>query len=166
MQGARFGQDLAYWAERLRGMEPLALPTDRPRPRFPSYRSAKASLALPATLRAALQELAGAQDVTMLMLVTAAFTAVLARYAGQEEIVIGTVASGRGAPRLRTVMGPLINMVVLRNDLSGDPSFTELLTRTRATTRQCPTRAAAHRGVDDRWPRGRRRARGRSSWHG
>jgi hypothetical protein len=142
-QGARFGQDLAYWAERLRGLEQLALPTDRPRPRFPSYRSAEVSLILPATLRAALQELAGAQDVTMLILIAAAFTAVLARYTGQEEIVVGTVISSRGAPRLRSVVGPLINTLVLRNDLSGDPSFTELLARTRATI----LGAWAHRNV-------------------
>lgn len=143
MQGPRYDRDLAYWMERLQGMEELTLPTDRPRSRSLSYRSGAARLALPAKLRSALEEFAGAEDVTMLMLLIAAFTAVLARYTGQDEIVVGTVASGRGAPHLRSVMGPLINMLVLRNDLSGDPSFTELLARARATI----LGAWAHRNV-------------------
>ncbi len=142
-QQERSGRDLEYWARQLRDLEPLALPAGRPRPGTPSYRSRVVTRALPAGARGSLRDLAGTRDTTMLALAATALTAVLTRYTGQDEIVIGTPADGRDAPGLDSVVGPLANLLALRADLSGDPEFTEALGRVSQTARE----AMAHRSA-------------------
>src|SRR5207249_66169 len=80
-------------------------------------------------VRGGLQQLAGGDDVTLFMVLVAALSALLARCSGQDEIVVGTAVSGRTRPELEGVFGYLANTLVLRCDLSGDPTFSQLLGR-------------------------------------
>ncbi|HZR48716.1 MAG TPA: condensation domain-containing protein, partial [Streptosporangiaceae bacterium] len=136
-------EDLAYWEQRLRGAVPVDLPADRPRPSLPSYRGDGLAYLMP------LEVLEGARDVarrggtTLFAVVVAALKAVLARWTGLDDIVIGTADSGRFRPELEPMVGCLINMMALRTDLSGDPSFAELASRVSAGLAE----AMNHRGV-------------------
>ncbi|MEV5046065.1 amino acid adenylation domain-containing protein [Streptomyces griseoincarnatus] len=128
----RMEPHLAYWEEHLRNLPVLELPTDRPRPEALSYRSEQAFLTLPGDLLDALRRLSAEQGASLFMTLMAAFHAVLARYSGQPEIVVGTTTTGRGPAELGPLIGYFVNMVVLRGDVSGDPSFRELLSRIKA----------------------------------
>jgi acyl carrier protein len=127
---------LSYWRAQLGGAEltSLALPSDRPRPAVQSYRGAHCQFALPAALTAALRQLAQREGATLFMVLLAAFQTLLQRYSGQEEIVVGTPVAGREQPETEALIGFFVNTIVLRGDLSGNPSFTELLRRVRETT--------------------------------
>ena len=131
LAGAELERQLAYWREQLAELPVLALPTDRPRPAVQSFRGAVLPVALPAALTARLNLLAQEHDCTLFMLLLAAFQALLARYTGQDDIVVGTPVAGRTRVETEPLIGFFINTLVLRTDLSGDPSFRELLTRTR-----------------------------------
>src|ERR671930_131507 len=131
------------WIERLRGFEPLELLTDRPRPTTPTYESDAVTTALEREVLDGLRALAERSNATLLMVLLAAFKAVLARHTGQSEIVIGTPTTGRLMQGLAPLIGPFINVLVLRTDVSGDPTFAELLQRTKQTT----VEAWQHRNV-------------------
>lgn len=121
------------WKERLADLAPLDLPADRSRPAVRDGAGAAVPFEVPEPLAAQLRELAAAQDSTLFMLFLAAYQTLLARYTGRTDIAVGTVVSGRGRPELQQLIGYGINTLVMRGDLSGDPAFTELLARTRAT---------------------------------
>ena len=125
---------LGYWQDRLAGAPTLELPTDRPRPALPSYRGAVLTRQLPPDLLAALRRLARANGVSLFMTLLAGFTVLLSRYSGQEDLVVGTATAGRNRPNCEDLVGFFVNMVVLRSDLSGNPSFTEVLSRVREVT--------------------------------
>jgi non-ribosomal peptide synthetase component F/acyl carrier protein len=99
-----------------------------------SYRGAHCQFAAPAALTAALRQLAQREGATLFMVLLAAFQTLLQRYSGQEEIVVGTPVAGREQPETEALIGFFVNTIVLRGDLSGNPSFTELLRRVRETT--------------------------------
>ncbi|MGW4409684.1 amino acid adenylation domain-containing protein [Nonomuraea sp. NPDC004702] len=130
---------LAYWRERLKGAPVLDLPTDRPRRDGASRASGGSAasgagtvvLRLPAGLSRGVAELARSRRCTPFMALLAAYQLLLARQTGQDDVCVGSAVSTRDRPELEEVVGPLINTVVLRGDLTGDPSFAELLTRTR-----------------------------------
>ncbi|MEV0961457.1 amino acid adenylation domain-containing protein [Streptomyces sp. NPDC049910] len=124
---------IEYWADRLADLPPLDLPADRPRPAVRDGAGATVPFEVPEPLAARLRDLAAAQDSTLFMLFLAAYQTLLARYTGRTDIAVGTVVSGRGRPELQQLIGYGINTLVMRGDLSGDPTFTELLARTRAT---------------------------------
>ncbi|MBB4635062.1 amino acid adenylation domain-containing protein [Longimicrobium terrae] len=125
--------EVAWWADRLRGVQPLALPTDRPRPAVQSYRGAAEGVALSAELTDALHALARREGVTPFMLVLAAWAGVLGRRAGQDDVVVGVpVVVHRDRAELNDVIGLFLNSLALRLDLSGAPSFRELLRRARS----------------------------------
>ena len=125
-------KELAWWKKRLSGGLPLLeLPTDRPRPAVQTWRGAVESLALPPALRAPLQELSQRQDATLFMTLLAAFQTLLHRYSGQEEILVGSPVAGRRLIETENVIGRVINTLVMRGDLSGNPTFRELLDRVR-----------------------------------
>jgi amino acid adenylation domain-containing protein len=127
-------RELAYWREQLRGAPPvLALPTDWPRPRVSRFRGATVSLTLPRGLAEKLEELARREQGTLFMAVLAGFQAVLARWSGQHDILVGTPIAGRVRSELDGVIGCFLNTLVLRTDLTGNPSFRGLLARTRET---------------------------------
>ncbi|MFF1422985.1 amino acid adenylation domain-containing protein [Streptomyces sp. NPDC058280] len=121
----------AYWRERLADLGPLELPTDRPRPA--QWESAGDShyFHVPAELAARVTEIGQRAGATPFMVHLAAFQLLLSRYTGQRDVAVGVSIAGREQAELEPMIGMFLNTVVLRTDLSGDPSFTELLTRVR-----------------------------------
>ncbi len=134
LTGDHLQELLEYWTERLRGApERLDLPFDRPRPGTQSYRGTLRRFTIAPELAQPLRELARRQGVSMFQLLLAAFTAVLHRYTGVEDLVIGTSASGRHHEETAGLLGFFSNQLVLRTDVSGDPAFSELLARVKTT---------------------------------
>ncbi|MGL5924604.1 amino acid adenylation domain-containing protein, partial [Chroococcidiopsis sp.] len=119
-----------YWREQLAGELPiLNLPTDRPRPRVQTYEGASHSFVLGKKLTHKLLELAKAEGVTLYTIVLAAFQVLLLRYTNQEDILIGSPMAGRSLTEFQRIVGYFTNPVVLRADLSGNPTFRDLLCR-------------------------------------
>lgn len=129
-----YRRQLDYWDKELHALPTLDLPTDRPRPTLAGHSGDNAVIDLPPGLYAAATRLARQQGVSLSMLLTSVLGVVLARHAGQEDVPVGTTVLGRTDPELEQVVGLFVNMVVLRLDLSDDPSFTGLLDRVRITT--------------------------------
>lgn len=126
-------EQLAYWQERLRQAPPaLALPTDRPRPEVLSSRGSWLARDLDPELAGSLRELARGSRVTPFMALLTGCAALLGEASGQQELVLGTPVSERPED-CRETIGFFLNTVALRIDLSGDPTFRELLTRVRGT---------------------------------
>ena len=125
---------LDYWTEQLSGApERLELPSDRPRPSVQSYRGVWKEWHIPAEVVSPLRELARARGVSLFMVLTAAFKTLLHRYSGADDLVIGTPVSGRHHDETAKLLGFFSNTLPLRTDLSGDPTFAELLQRVKAT---------------------------------
>ncbi|MFG1678311.1 amino acid adenylation domain-containing protein [Micromonospora sp. NPDC049282] len=125
---------LGYWRERLDGLTPVELITDRPRGSRRDPRGAILAVDVPDGLAHELVTLAGSHDATPFMLLLAAFQALLARYTGATDIAVGTPVAGRTRPETEELVGFLTNTLVMRADLTGDPRFTELLAQVRGTT--------------------------------
>jgi aspartate racemase len=131
--GSREEQDLAYWKSALSGAPSvLELPTDRPRPARASWRGAKVQRVLPAELVAGISELARAEGATPFLAFFALAQALLARYANVEDLVVGTPIAARTTSESEPLIGLFLNVLPIRADLSGAPSFRELLVRARA----------------------------------
>jgi amino acid adenylation domain-containing protein len=127
-------RDLDWWRGVLAGAPAaLELPADRPRPLWSIHRGAVEPAALPPALTARLHELARRGDVTLFMVLLAAFELLLARLAGVKDLVVGTAVAQR-TPEVEGLIGLFVNLLALRGDLAGDPPFTELLARTRRAT--------------------------------
>lgn len=132
LQGAVLDQQLDYWRKHLRGAPPsLELPTDRPRPAVQSFNGARYSFALSRDLTARLLELSRREDATPFMTLLAAFYVLLYRYTGQADIVVGTPVANRNRQELESLIGFFVNTLALRVDLSGNPTFRELLAQVR-----------------------------------
>ncbi len=125
---------LIYWKHRLgSGLRFLNLPTDYLRPGAPTYRGARVTERLSKELTDALKQLSRQQSATLFMTLLAALKILLSRLAGQDDVVVGSTVAGRNRPELDGLIGFFINAVALRTDLSGSPTFVELLTRVRET---------------------------------
>ncbi|QCD57260.1 non-ribosomal peptide synthetase [Streptomyces hawaiiensis] len=122
---------LGYWRQRLDGVPALELPTDRPRPAIAGHRGSRELFRVPAHLTDKVRELCRAQGVTLFMGLLAPLQVLLGRYADESDVAVGTLVGGRQRPEVEDVVGYFVNTVVLRTDLSGDPSWRELLTRVR-----------------------------------
>ncbi len=134
LRSERVQRELDYWKRQLQDAPPgLALPTDRPRPTRSRYRGATSSLVLPPALRGRLERLCRQQNATLFMGLLAAFQALLARWTGQHDVVVGTPVAGRVRAEVEGLIGCFLNTLVLRTDLSGSVSFSGLLARTRET---------------------------------
>jgi amino acid adenylation domain-containing protein/non-ribosomal peptide synthase protein (TIGR01720 family) len=121
-----------FWRTALRGApDELALPSDRPRPSWPSGAGGALSVELPAEVVAELRNLAAERQVSMLMVLHAAVAVLLHRLGAGDDIVVGTPVAGRDESALSEMVGFFVNTVVLRTDVSGNPSFGELLARVR-----------------------------------
>jgi amino acid adenylation domain-containing protein len=131
LTGTELDRQLDHWQETLRGVEPLELPTDRPRPATQTFDGAIHEFFVEKDLARALGALSREHGVTLFMTLLAAYQLLLSRYSGQEDFAVGSSSAGRGLPELEGVVGMFINMLPLRAQLAGDPSFTELLDRTR-----------------------------------
>jgi amino acid adenylation domain-containing protein len=123
--------DLAYWRDHLAGLEPLDLPTDRPRPPERTYDGAAHGFVLGRDTTAALAALGREHDATPYMAMLAGLAALLGRYARTTDVAVGSPVAGRQLPELDGVAGCFVNMLTMRVDLSGDPSFRQLLERVR-----------------------------------
>ncbi|MCG1048882.1 AMP-binding protein, partial [Mycetohabitans sp. B6] len=111
----------------------LTLPTDRPRPAQQSFEGAYVPIQIDAQTTQALKRWSQAQGATLFMTVLAAWSAVLARLSGQEDLVIGTASANRHHPQIEPLIGFFVNTLALRMDVSGEPSATQLLERVRRT---------------------------------
>jgi amino acid adenylation domain-containing protein len=132
LDGELLDQQLSYWKDALRGApHALDLPTDRPRPPLPSHRGKNRGFVLSAELSEALTVLARKQNVTLFMLLLAAFDVLLHRYSGQGDIVVGSPIAGRSAAATEGLIGFFVNTLVLRARLDDDVSFTGLLGEVR-----------------------------------
>lgn len=131
LQGPGGQSQLEYWRQQLKDVQALDLRTDWPRPETPSFAGAAYDFDVSASLHAALRRLSQRENVTLFMTMLAAFGALLHRYTGQDDIVVGTPFANRDRAELESLIGFFINSLVLRLDLSGNPTFRELLARVR-----------------------------------
>ena len=131
LQGDVLESQLGYWKERLKDLSVLNLPTDRPRQPRQSFHGARLPIELPDQLTSAVKEMSHRFAVTPFMILLATFQVLLYRYTGQEDVVVGSPIANRRRPELERLIGFFVNTLVLRADLSGKPSFTELLFHVR-----------------------------------
>jgi len=135
LAGDVLDKHLDYWRRQLAGPLPiLELPADRPRPEVQSFRGSTLTVHLPANLSESLNAICRSEGVTLFMLLLAAFKALLHRYTGQDDVVIGAPIANRNRVEIEGLIGFFVNTLVLRTDLSGDPDFRELLARLRKVT--------------------------------
>src|SRR5205823_2053472 len=125
---------------RLRDAPVLELPTDRSRPPVQSYAGRRLHFEVPAPVAESLRSLCRRRRVSLFAGVLAVFDLLLSRYTNQADVLVGTPVSGRSRVELEPLIGFFLNTLVLRLDLGGDPTFSELLEKTAAAT----TEALAH----------------------
>jgi amino acid adenylation domain-containing protein len=143
-RGHEFEDRIRYWKRQLAEAPPaLELPIARTRPAVQGFDGAMHSLKMPASLSEELRRLSRQAGATLFMTLLASFNALLHRYSGQDDILIGSNTAGRNCPGSEKLLGYFLNTVVLRSDLSGDPTFRQLLERVRQVTLD----ALAHDGV-------------------
>jgi len=134
LSGEVLAEQLSYWKRQLQGAPPvLELPTDRPRPSVQTFKGANQSFTLSKDLSGALKQLCQTEDVTMFMLLLAAWQVILYRYTGQQDIVVGSPVANRNQTATEQLIGLFTNTLVLRTQLSTEWSFRELLARVRET---------------------------------
>lgn len=134
LQGEVLEKQLSYWKRELSGLQVLELPTDRPRPALASHRGARIGFTLSPQSTERLKVFSRREGVTLFMTFLAAFQVVLGCYAGQDDVVVGTDVANRNRLETEGLIGFFVNQLVLRTDLSGNPTFGELLRRVRGTT--------------------------------
>jgi amino acid adenylation domain-containing protein len=130
LSGEVLERQLAYWREQLADAPALALPTDRPRPAR-GFQGAVEPFVLGAARTAGLAALSRRQGATLFMTLLALFETLLGRYTGQEDVVLGSPIANRNRAETEGLIGFFVNSLVMRGDLTGDPSFVALLARTR-----------------------------------
>ncbi|HEX8560148.1 MAG TPA: amino acid adenylation domain-containing protein, partial [Pyrinomonadaceae bacterium] len=134
MQGEVLERELSYWRKQLEGAPPvLELPTDKPRPAVQTANCEQHRFRVPAELTSRLREVSREEGVTLFMTLLAGFQALLSRYTNQQDVVVGADVANRNRAETEGLIGFFVNMLVLRTDLSGSPSFRELLRRARET---------------------------------
>ncbi|MBL8058158.1 MAG: AMP-binding protein, partial [Anaerolineales bacterium] len=133
LQGELLERQIAYWRKQLAGCPPLRLAADHPRPAVQTYRGAQHWVNLPPGLLGDLRRLCQAGDATVFMGLLAAFQILLGRYSGQADFAVGVPIANRRWQAAEEIIGSLVNTLVLRADLAGDPEFTTLLARVRET---------------------------------
>jgi len=122
---------MAYWRKQLADLSPLTLPTDHPRPTIQTWDGAKQTLLLSTSLAESLKDLSRREGTTLFMTLLAAFEVLLYRYTDQTDIVVGSDIANRNHVEIEGLIGFFSNMLVLRVDLSGNPTFRQLLERVR-----------------------------------
>ncbi|MBZ5490384.1 MAG: amino acid adenylation domain-containing protein [Acidobacteriia bacterium] len=143
LEGGMLERQLAYWKQQLAGVSMLQLATDRPRPTSQSQRGTVCEFVIEVNVTSQLKKLAQEQGATLFMVLLAAFQALLCRYTCQYDIAVGTPIAGRSSSDTERLIGFFVNTLVLRVDLSGTPSFIELLQRVRKVTLE----AYAHQDI-------------------
>ncbi len=141
MSGDLLEKQLIFWRDRLAGVPPLAAPLDAPRPPLQTFNGRLTRFSIRGETHRAALALRERERVTVFMTMFAAFSAFLCRYAGQTDGCVGVAAANRGRPETESLIGLFVNTLALRIDLSGAPSFRQLLARVRRETLE----AYAHR---------------------
>lgn len=132
LKGESLDAQLAYWKQQLGNSPPvLQLPADFPRPAVQTFRGARISFSINPELTKAIKELSQQEDATLFITLLAAFKILLYRYTGIEDMAIGSPIANRNRPEIEGLIGCFVNTLVLRSDLSGNPTFRELLSRIR-----------------------------------
>ena len=132
LQGEILQTQLSYWQQQLEGIPAaLQLPTDRPRPAVQTSHGAQQSIELSEAVIKQLKAIARQEGVTVFMILLAAFQTFLYRYTGQDDIAVGTPVANRNREEVKRLIGFFVNTLVLRTDMSGNPTFDELLTRVK-----------------------------------
>ncbi|RSM46670.1 non-ribosomal peptide synthetase [Amycolatopsis balhimycina DSM 5908] len=127
---------VAYWTERLRDLTPLQLPTDRPRPPVRTTRGATCEIVVPAAVTARLEQVSRQRETTLFTTLVAACQVLFGRWAGQDDVAVGTVTSGRERPELEGLVGFFVNTLVLRSRVRPDLAFTAFLDDVAAGVRE------------------------------
>jgi amino acid adenylation domain-containing protein len=134
LRGPVLAQELDYWKERLKGDHLLQLPLDHPRSTQRAHSGGRRSVQVPKGIADALKQLSRREGVTLFMALLATWKALLARYADQDVITVGSPIAGRTRIETEDLIGFFVNTLVLRTDLSGDPTYLEILRRVRDVT--------------------------------
>ncbi|MBD1909176.1 amino acid adenylation domain-containing protein [Leptolyngbya sp. FACHB-16] len=134
LQRERQADQLAYWQQQLKDLPLLQLPGDRPRPATPTYQGARQFFTLSQSLTQQLKDLSRQSGVTLFVTLLSAFQTLLLHYTGQEDLPVGSLVANRSYSELEKLIGFFVNTLVLRTDVSGAPSFRELMQRVRAVT--------------------------------
>ncbi|MCB0020384.1 MAG: AMP-binding protein, partial [Anaerolineales bacterium] len=134
LQGEALAQMLGYWREQLRDVATLTFPTDRPRPPMQTFNGDMVLREIPADLVGRIRATGRAENVTHFMVMLAAFNLLLQKYTDQQDVVVGVPVANRHRLAVENIIGTFVNSLVMRSDLSGDPTFNELLARTRTVT--------------------------------
>jgi amino acid adenylation domain-containing protein len=131
LSGEVLENELTYWRKQLADVPQLRLPTDRPRPAIQTFRGSTLAFELPSEVTRRVDELCHQAGATRFMTLLAAFQALLGRYTRQDDIVVGVGIANRQSAEIEPLIGFFVNMLVMRTDLSGEPTFRELLGRVR-----------------------------------
>jgi non-ribosomal peptide synthetase component F len=134
LQGEALEKQVNYWRQKLQGITPLNLPTDKPRPAIQTFDGGIETFTLPEAATSRLRHLSRTEDSTLFMTLLAVFKVLLAWHSGQTDIAVGAGIANRGRSELEPLIGFFVNTIVLRTDLAGNPTFRELLRRIRETT--------------------------------
>ncbi|PLZ98350.1 non-ribosomal peptide synthetase, partial [Fischerella thermalis CCMEE 5268] len=134
LQGERREALLTYWKQQLANLPVLQLPTIRPRAEVKTKRGATHTFLIPASVVQEVRSLSQQAGVTLFMTLLASFKILLQRYCNQDDIVVGTDVANRNQAEVEPLIGFFINLLVLRTDVSGNPTFLELLQRVRTQT--------------------------------
>jgi amino acid adenylation domain-containing protein len=131
LKGPLLEQQLAFWRMRLAGLQTLDLPTDHLRPAIPTFTGGREPIAIAPAIYRNILTLCEQEGVTPFMALLASFQVLLARYSGQDDVAVGCPIANRNRPEVEKLIGFFVNTLVMRSDLSGNPTFRELLRRVR-----------------------------------
>jgi acyl carrier protein len=134
LAGEAYDRILNYWREQLKGSEPLSVETDFPRPSIQSMRGSTSRFFISQQTASRLTNLSKRFQITPFTILLAAYQLLLVSRTGQEECVLGTGITGRTKSELEALIGSFVNIIVIRTDMSGDPTFIELMNRVRNVT--------------------------------
>ena len=134
LEGKEYKAQLDYWRDRLDNLSVLNLPTDYPRPSIPSFKGRTEFFQLSAELTQQLKSLSHRQEVSLFVTLLTAFKILLHRYTGEKDIAVGTPIANRNLIEVSNTIGFLANTLILRSNLSDNPSFSDLLTEVKTTT--------------------------------
>jgi amino acid adenylation domain-containing protein/FkbM family methyltransferase len=134
LEGGELQEQMGYWKEQLAGMETLELPTDHPRPAVMSHRGATVEMELGEELTRQIRELCRREGVTLFMVLLGAVQVLLGRYAGQQEVAVGTPIANRTRREIEPLIGFFVNTLVLRGEVRREWSFRDMLKQVREVT--------------------------------
>jgi amino acid adenylation domain-containing protein len=129
----RLSLQSSYWQKKLAGLSKLSLPTDHPRPVTQTFNGSHRLLELPTSLIERLKQFSAEHNATVFMTLLACFQILLSRYSGQIDIAVGSPIANRTQSAVESIIGSFVNTLVMRTELSGDPTFIELMARVRET---------------------------------